>query len=283
MKVWENYLKTYLRARPLFLSVLRAKEAFLYRNFLPLKQPVLDFGCGDGFFAKIAFSHKSKIQNPKSKFNENIIDVGLDIRESRIKEAKAQGIYKKILMYDGKVIPFKKGSFATVVSNSVLEHVSDLDQALSEISRILKPKGKFLTTVMAGKWEDYLIGTKLIGKSYKDYMRKKQAHINLLTRIEWDNKFKKSGFRIVRTIGHFDKFSSGLIDFLHYVSIPSLISYKLTGKWVILPFLAEIIYPKSFLIKMTKNNVSPDSSAALFYELEKVTGGQSRLNRDCPL
>lgn len=269
MNAQEKLLSLYLRNRPLFLSVLRAKEAYLYRNFLPLKKPVLDFGCGDGFFAKIAFSHKSKILNPKSKFNENIIDVGLDIRESRIKEAKAQGIYKKILIYDGKVIPFKKGSFATVVSNSVLEHVSDLDQTLSEISRILKPNGKFLTTVMTGKWEDYLWGVKIFGGAYKNYMRRKQVHVNLLSRTDWDEKFKKAGFRIVRKIGHLDKFSSGLIDFLHYVSIPSLISYKLTGKWVILPKISDFIYPKEFLIDMTKNNVAPDSSGALFYELEK--------------
>ena len=269
MEYWDGYLKQYLRNRPLFLSVLRAKEAYLYQDYQTFEGPVLDFGCGDGFFAKIAFSRKSKIQNPKSKIKENIIDVGLDIKESRIKEASEQGIYKKIVMYDGNIIPFKDNYFGTVVSNSVLEHVEGLGMALREIIRVLKPKGRLLTTVMAKPWEEYLWGAKIGGKYYKDYMRKKQVHINLLSKRHWDGQFKKAGFKIVKTIGHLDGFSSGLIDFLHYVSLPSLITYKLFGKWVIYPQIADIIYPRKILMRLTRNNISPDLSGALFYELTK--------------
>jgi len=50
----------YLLERPLFLAVLLAKEAELYQSRFPLKHPVLDVGCGDGFFAWIAF-RKTKI------------------------------------------------------------------------------------------------------------------------------------------------------------------------------------------------------------------------------
>src|SRR3989338_11283820 len=211
-----EYLREYLRARPLFLSVLRAKEAYLYRDYLPFKKPVLDYGCGDGFFAKIAFSH------------ENTIDIGLDVRQSRINQTKKQKIYKKTVNYDGKKIPFGNNHFATVVSNSVLEHVDGLEEAIAEINRVLKPGGTFLTTVMTNRWEDYLWGAKYFGNYYKIYMRKKQIHVNLLSRKEWDRMFAKKGFKIKKTVGHLDRFSSGLIDFLHYLSVPSLISYKLS-------------------------------------------------------
>ena len=43
-----NYLSIYLRHRPLFLSLIRAKEAAMFQKFLPLKRPALDVGCGDG-------------------------------------------------------------------------------------------------------------------------------------------------------------------------------------------------------------------------------------------
>lgn len=255
MDDWNKILKEYLRNRPLFLSVLRAKEVSLYQKYLPITHPVLDFGCGDGFFAKVAFREK--------------VDIGLDVEESRINEAKMQGVYRKIVIYDGKKIPFKNNYFATVVSNSVLEHVECLSDAVYEINRVLKPGGKFLTTVMTKKWEDYLLGAKIFGRIYKDYMRKKQVHVNLLTQKEWDEKFKEAGFAIRKIVGHLDKDTCQLLDLLHYISVPSLISYKLTGKWIILPFLADVIYPRKLFIKLSRGNVSPDVSGALFYELEK--------------
>lgn len=255
MDSWDSELKEYLRHRPLFLAVLRGKEAHLYKEYLPLKRPVLDYGCGDGFFAKVTF--------------DKPIDIALDVEDSRIDEVKKEGVYVKMVKYDGKKIPFKDNHFATVVSNSVLEHVDGLNGALKEIYRVLRSKGKFLTTVMAAPWEDYLFGAKIFGKSYKDYMRKKQVHINLLSKNEWDESFKKAGFKVNKTVGHLDEQSSRFIDILHYFSIPSLISYKLTGKWVMFPRLADFIYPRKFFMEYTCRNVSPDASGALFYELEK--------------
>ena len=97
--------------------------------------------------------------------------------------------------------------------------MADLDQVIGEINRIIKPRGKFLTTVMTKKWEEYLFGTKIFGGFYKKYMRKKQVHINLLTRKQWEEKFKKAGFKIVKVSGHLDKFLSSLLDILHYISL----------------------------------------------------------------
>src|SRR5688500_6677197 len=42
------------------------------------------------------------------------------------------------------VIPFEDNFFDFVVSNQVFEHVEDLDGALKEIDRVLKPGGGFL-------------------------------------------------------------------------------------------------------------------------------------------
>lgn len=43
------------------------------------------------------------------------------------------------------MIPFPDSSFDVVVNNQVLEHVEDLDRALSEIARVLKPGGRVLS------------------------------------------------------------------------------------------------------------------------------------------
>jgi ubiquinone/menaquinone biosynthesis C-methylase UbiE len=247
------YLFKYLEHRPLFLSLIRAKEAELYHKYLPLKGSVLDVGCGDGFFAKTVFHH---------------INVGLDVKNSRIIEADKQGVYQKIITYDGNIFPFKSNLFSTVISNCVLEHIPNLPKLLSEIYRVLKPGGTLLTTVMAKPWEDYLFGSKIIGNRYQGYMRKTQVHLNMLSKAEWDKQFIQSGFKVGSSIGYLNQSASQIVDICHYISIPSLICYKLTGLWVIHPTFGKV-YPVNYLAKMFSQPVDAKRSGAIFYELEK--------------
>ena len=44
---------------------------------------------------------------------------------------------------DVQYIPFMSGFFDIVIANHMLYHVPDIDLSLQEISRVLKPKGKF--------------------------------------------------------------------------------------------------------------------------------------------
>lgn len=43
--------------------------------------------------------------------------------------------------YDGGTLPLESGTFDAVISNAVLEHVEDVDQFVSEVSRVLRPGG----------------------------------------------------------------------------------------------------------------------------------------------
>lgn len=252
----EYFLKHYVTQRPLFLSLIRASEAFLYQKYLPLKSPILDVGCGDGFFAKTTF-HLS-------------IGAGLDMENSRIKEARKLNIYKKLVTYGGGKFPFPSRSFQTVISNCVLEHIDDLNLTIEEIYRVLKPGGIFFTTVMAKSWEDNLFGAKLFGGVYKKWMRKKQVHKNLFTREKWDKTFQKAGFRITNRVGYLSAEACQLIDICHYFSIPSLISHRLFGRWVLFPQIAQYIYPVKYLSRVLSEQVSADDSGAIFYFLRKA-------------
>lgn len=249
----QQYLLNYLQNRPLFLSLIRAKEAELFSRFFPLKTPVLDVGVGDGFFARLVFKN---------------IDVGLDVADSRMNEAQKLNVYKKLVAYDGKIFPFKTNSFATIVSNCVLEHVSSLSEVISEMYRVLKPGGKAIISVMAKPWEENLVGSLFLGNSYKQYMRDKQVHLNLFTLEDWKKAFKKPGFKVEIVTGYLDPQACKLIDIAHYLSIPSLITYKLFGKWVIFPGLSQI-YPTKWLTKIINRDVSPEKSGAIFFILQK--------------
>ncbi len=250
------FLQKYLQERPLFLSLIRAKEAELYQKHLPLKKPTLDIGVGDGFFAKVTFGN-------------SLVDVGLDLPDSRIDEARKFGIYKKLIIYDDGKIPFSSRSFQTVVSNCVLEHILNLELTINEVYRVLRPGGIFLTTVMAKPWEENLFGAKILGDFYKRWIRKKQIHKNLFTVEEWDKTFQKAGFHISSRVGYLSPKACQLIDICHYLSIPSLISYKLLGKWVFLPQIAQYIYPIKYFSQILSQKVLANQAGAIFYVLQK--------------
>ncbi len=286
----EFFLKAYLKQRPLFLSLIRARELELFTNVirnsfarpgltkLKLLQPILDVGCGDGFFMKIL-----AFEAMQGGTLQEI--VGLDLPGSRMEEARKLNIYKKLVEFDGVKMPFASESFNTIISNCVLEHVEKLPELLQEICRVLKPGGRFITSVMARPWEENLVGAMLMGNSYKNYMRRKQVHLNLLTRDEWRAAFKQAklyvslhpqlrqdhvgqeGYGGRGEIGYLSPNACRLIDVCHYLSIPNLISYKLFGCWVLTPGFPA--YPVRWLSKILSEPVDPDKSGAIFFVLEK--------------
>lgn len=96
---------------------------------------VLDYGCGAG------------------EVVEGLRDAGLDAVGADVfyagNDARAQveqrGLLGKTIfeIVDGR-LPFAGATFSLIVSNQVLEHVTDLDAVLDEIARVLAPGGTFL-------------------------------------------------------------------------------------------------------------------------------------------
>lgn len=258
-KELERIVSAYLEGRPGFFSLIRPQEAYYFcQSKKGLKAPILDFGCGDGFFAAQIFYRDE-------------IEVGLDIVESRIEEAGKRKIYRKLTTYHGDEIPFPTNHFGSVFSNCVLEHLPELEANLKEIYRVLKPRGKFFTTVMADKWEEYQVGSRLLGKPYRKMMRKRQEHFNLFSQKKWRSKFEAAGFKVLGVKGYLNQQTASKLDLAHYFSIPSLISYRLTGKWVILPGWHRPFKMKDRLVEFLAKDIEtlPSKAAALFFELEK--------------
>ncbi len=253
----EYFTRKYLENRPLFMTLIRPQEAMLFfENKNEVRKPILDFGCGDGFFAETIFGKK-------------IINVGLDLINSRAEEAERNKIYKKVIYYDGKTIPYPDCYFNTVISNCVLEHIPNLDVALNEIHRVLKPGGIFMATVMTNQWEKYLFGSKILGKIYIDWLRKKQEHFNLLSNRKWKLKFEKSGFMIKKIEGYVSPKNAFYLDLFHYLSIPSLISYLFGAKWIVEPIKK---FNRLFINKINHINQIDKKSmefSALFFIIKK--------------
>lgn len=227
----------------------------LFDESSPFKKRVLDFGCGDGFFAKALFGKER-------------IFAGVDIDNDAVSLAEKSHQYKKVYLYDGKKLPFTNSYFSTVFSNCVLEHVVNLPGNLNEICRVMKKDGKFYCSVMTGQWEKHLLGGMVLGKKYLLWMKKIQRHPNLPTVEGWEKIFKKAGFKVVDRTGYVDKFTSQLIEVFHYLSIGSLITHKLFNKWVVLPWILKPF--ENLLSNYVKRfNVPAEEASAVYFTLEK--------------
>ncbi|PIY69299.1 hypothetical protein COY90_01415 [Candidatus Roizmanbacteria bacterium CG_4_10_14_0_8_um_filter_39_9] len=251
-----KYISAYLKERPAFMSFIRPQEAFLFNYFNKyMKGTVLDFGCGDGFFAQVAFDKKK-------------LHIGLEVNNNpRIEETKRRGIYKKIILYDGLTIPLKNASVETVVSNCVFEHIPDIARSVKEIYRILGKGGYCLTSVMTSNWSEMMLGTTIFGNSYAKWMNKRQVHESLLSKKQWETLFKKAGFEIAEEIGYVNNTTAKWLDLFHYLSIPSLVHYSLFKNWST-PFLRKHNAPlASWIYTRIKNDfvsLTQDCSASFF-------------------
>jgi SAM-dependent methyltransferase len=256
-KILSSYIDSYLKNHPMFFSYIRPQEAYLFHTHKKLlKTPIVDYGSGDGFFADVVWG-------------KNSIDIGLDMKNTRTLEAETTQVYKKIIYYDGVTIPIQNAAVQTVVSNCVLEHIPDIQNSLSEIYRILRPGGTFITTVMAAPWEEYQAGRKILGTYYNAFMRKRQVHHNVFGSAKWRAQFESAGFAVEEEIGYLSQKNAFWLDVAHYLSIPSLLTRALFKKWVISPAIYSKMGVTDRIADLISIDVPAHRSAAIFYVLKK--------------
>lgn len=101
----------------------------LLRFFAPIGDSrLLDVGCGKGRYARVLLE-----QNPAARL------IGLDISEQMLHCApsgvgKVSGIMTEL--------PFGSASFDGVYATESLEHAVDIERAIGEMCRVLRPGGK---------------------------------------------------------------------------------------------------------------------------------------------
>ncbi len=102
---------------------------------------LLDFGCGDGAITPHYLAAGAREV------------VGIDIDPKEVKRAEEQYSSDKVrFQISGpKGIPLEDNSIDVVISYDVFEHITDVPSVLSELYRIVRPKGK----VLLGTWGWY--------------------------------------------------------------------------------------------------------------------------------
>lgn len=188
-----HYLKSFLENTPTSWAIIRACEAELLSR-VKFRKPILEIGCGDGLFSQILFKDRM------------MIDAAIDIDNQEIERARKTKIYKQLYVMDVRSMNFKNASFNNVFSNGVLEHITNLPIALSEINRILSAKGELIITCPTNYLTtnlfiyNLLISLKLRypAEIYGKLFNKVFRHHNLYSRKKWEDLLDSTGFQLVK-------------------------------------------------------------------------------------
>ena len=113
---------------------------------------VLDLGCGDGQIARALAAQGADV-------------LGVDPTQLHIDVAIERGGGPTYLLGGATQIPAPDNSFDAVVACLVFEHIDQMDEAVTEVARVLKPQGQFsfflnhplLQTPGSGWIDDHII------------------------------------------------------------------------------------------------------------------------------
>lgn len=158
----------------------------------------LDLGCGDGILTDILFKRIGR--KPRL--------VGVDPDPLETEAARKFKFYERIHTTGGDSIPEEDATFDYAISNSVLEHIPDLEPVIRELGRVLKPGGQFFFTVPCPTFRENLAGALLPGVSREKYLSnvdKRIAHFNYLDEDDWANIACRNGLRVTKITGYLGK------------------------------------------------------------------------------
>lgn len=110
---------------------------WIYSQYaLGARMRILEIGCGNGSaWPEYILKLPQGIELTLSDFSSGMLDAA----RARIGECSGL-IYRQIDIMD---IPYEDASMDVVIANMMLYHVPDIDRALSEVRRVLKPGGVF--------------------------------------------------------------------------------------------------------------------------------------------
>jgi len=208
-------------------------------SLAPFQDPVLDLGCGDGLFAGMLTDRPRWL--------------GIDSSKKSIRQAKKRGSHSSLILGEGGTLPFSNGSIATVVSNSVLEHIPDVESTLAEVFRVLSGGGRFIMTAPSDRFAELLFGSRFfsrlglegLGKGYGDWFNRHSRHFHTDSISVWRERLENHGFVVIHSKAYFSERAHHVFDIAHYLGVPRLVTFKLTGTWVLFPgFLTNRFYDR---------------------------------------
>jgi SAM-dependent methyltransferase len=161
------------------LGLWRAAEIAALREQV-YEPPILDLGCGDGLVTYFVIAH---------------VDIGLDPDRDALEKSMPLCLYERVVPAAVENADLPPDSLGTVISNSVLEHIPQIDAALAAAARALRPGGKLIFTAPTEHFSQTLA---LPGSGYADRRNRHFQHLNLWPIEEWQRRLARAGLQIVQ-------------------------------------------------------------------------------------
>ncbi len=216
----------HLSSLPYFRGMLRAVEHSLYARF-DIPGPILDIGVGDGHFAQAYLTGQQIL--------------GIDPWWQPLHEAADRKVYTLLVQADGSALPLPQASFAYAMSNSVLEHIPDVQQVLNEVGRAMASGGMFYFAVPNQRFRTDLWGMQVLNAiglhglatRYERFFNRIARHVNLDPPEVWLARLKSAGFSSVEYWNYFPKWAMQMLERGHAAGLTNLLWKKTLGKWVL--------------------------------------------------
>ena len=143
------------------------RRAFLLAHVRP-GDSVLDLGCGAGEFSD-------------ELLQAGCMPVGVDVAREALRRAQERLPGADLRLWaDGEPLPLDDASVDAVWAGEVIEHVVDVAPWLSEVRRVLRPRGALLvTTPHHGPW--VLLGLALSARRFAAHFEPRSDHVRFFS------------------------------------------------------------------------------------------------------
>lgn len=193
---------------------------------IPLEEPSLDLGCGDGLFMLIAcggrarlvydrytdaavgvrgdrYNQKASMASTASERPARSLMVGLDAKAGLLDKARRTGTYRHLVRGDGQSLPFRDGAFASLFCN-ILYWLPDWQLGLREMRRVLSARGRLVLVVP----------NEGVGEALRSYHRTQRARqVDQTLRARWFDWIDNGRFKtLTRLTGNLAAWRGRLAD-----------------------------------------------------------------------
>lgn len=231
----------YFPHAPLALCVKECARLSAMKDVV-VEGPVLDVGCGDGLFAKVAFG------------DVEVWGIDIDAKEGRW--AQASRAYSQIILGDVTRAHLPQNFFKMCLANCSLEHVPDIQAALRTIEATLQPGGKAYFFVPNKEWASKFrtvraVRTTLgdrVGAMIQDGIDEFFKHHHLCDEQGWRDLIAKSPLDLVDIKPVLSTATTQAFETFLLPSMAGWINKKLTTRWTNFPGIRHAYAPLAYAL-----------------------------------
>ncbi len=188
----QDLLNNFDHPSTVLYRAIELKQIYEACKYIEFRQPSVDIGCGDGKIAEILFDKKLTygIDNGEAK------DYQIAIDKKR---------YDKVLLESAEKMSLPDTSVNFAFSNSVLEHIPNIEAVFRETSRVLIGGGYFVFTTPTKYFKEYIslsktlnvIGLNTINRLYSECRNKALNHYHLHDHQYYSRLLKQYGLEVM--------------------------------------------------------------------------------------